>query len=500
MRVTNIQLQAGSEGWRLRADIAAAEWPRPFELWFEVAGPDASPPPDDAADPWLAALLLPAMRLGERLEIDGWISPELDDAVAHLQDVYATWMPSAVRVEVETTGRQPPKWDDAIGATGLFFSCGVDSWFSLLRSEARRLRGRSGVSHLIVVHGVDIDVGNWKADVAMAMTDHVERIARHFGLEAVAVSTNVRQLYSRTGLSWHWGQAGALAAIGLVLRRTCASLRIAAGGSNASMVVQAAIEAGGCHPLLLPLYSTVDCEFSVDGGEASRLHKVDAVSQSQLALDTLRVCWASHEPAYNCGRCAKCVRTMLELALAGSLERCPTLPGRLDPAAIAEVRVLFPHEVTVLRERHARLIAAGAAADVLAALETSIAEAQRHGADLARALDAVSSVIGSRERFVVVDEDEFRYELGRTHAHAIPFTERDGLFNGLPLDDAAAVAELERVQALGAAFLVVWKDSAWALDHYGEFGRRVRAGCRSVVTTPEVQIFDLSDAPGGSAR
>ena len=50
-------------------------------------------------------------------------------------------------VEVETAGRQPPTWDDAVCATGLFFSCGVvaastDSH----RPTTRTLRPKYGYS------------------------------------------------------------------------------------------------------------------------------------------------------------------------------------------------------------------------------------------------------------------------------------------------------------------------------------------------------------------
>jgi hypothetical protein len=136
---------------------------------------------------------------------------------------------------------------------------------------------------------------------------------------------------------------------------------------------------------------------------------------------------------------------------------------------------------------------------VLAALATSIERAERHGARVARMLDAVGGAIGTRQPFVLVDEDEIRFEIGRSHAHALPFTERDGLFNGLPADDAAALAELRRLRARGAERLVVWKDSFWVLDYYQELGAHLRTRCPVVVSTPDVQIFDLDAASGGLA-
>jgi hypothetical protein len=495
MIISDIETIERPQTSRLRATVATAALSDPFELWFDLPSSDR-PFVADRADPWVAALLLPAMRAGEPLEIEAPLSAELAAALPHIQTIYATWMPSALPVEV-CAGDGPATCSGHAGdGIGLFFSCGVDSWYSLLRSELRRARGEPPLSHLVVARGIDIDIGTWKADVADKLVDNVAHVSRRFGLEAVAVATNVRQLYTRTGLSWRWGQAGAVAALALALRHFCGRFLVAAGATNWSIVVQPDREAGGCHPLLLPLFSAADCVLTADGSDASRLCKVATVADSQLALDTLRVCWASHEAAYNCGRCAKCVRTMVELTIVGALERCPTLAGSLDPAVIERVRVLFGREIAILRERHTHLAAMGASAEVLAALAASISRAERHDAERTRAMETVRGAIDPRQRFVLFDEDEIRFELARTHVRAVPFTERDGLYNGLPADDTAAVTELLRLRAGGARWLVVWKDCFWALEHYQEFSHHVRTRYPLVASTAEILIFDLGDRPG----
>jgi hypothetical protein len=452
---------------------------------------------DEGADLWLAALLLPAMRMREPFEIDAPLSPELLEALPDLQAVYASWLPAAAAVEVHAERRAGPA--PAGSGAGLFFSCGVDSWFSLLKAQERKRRGLPSLSHLVVVHGVDVDVGPRKADVARELVDNARRVADVHDLGLVPVTTNLRQLYTRVGLSWHWGQAGALAAIGLALRPAFANVVVAAGPTNASVLLHPEIEAGGCHPLLLPMFSTAGCEFSVDGGEVSRLRKVTTVADSPLALDTLRVCWASHEPGYNCGRCAKCVRTMLELELAGALQRCSTLPHVFDPRVVARVRVLFPHEVLVLRERYRLLAALDGDDAVLKALEEAIARAEADIAAAERALEVIRSRVLPHERFVLADADELRFELARTHPNALPFTEHDGLFNGFPRDGAAAVEELERVRREGAGTLVVWKGCFWMLDHYRQLAAHLAARYPLVSSGSEIMVFDLLAAPRASA-
>ena len=75
--------------------------------------------------------------------------------------------------------------------------------------------------------------------------------------------------------------------------------------------------------------------FSTDiSGNAGR-----AAQASEVALQSLRVCWENRAGQYNCGRCEKCLRTMSNLRIAGALERCTTFSSRLDMSAISRVQI-----------------------------------------------------------------------------------------------------------------------------------------------------------------
>jgi hypothetical protein len=73
-----------------------------------------------------------------------------------------------------------------------------------------------------------------------------------------------------------------------------------------------------------------------DGCELGRIDKTRMIAQSQIALDALRVCFG-YRGMYNCGRCAKCLPTMIDLMLAGALHRCRTLPHDIDAKAMQRV-------------------------------------------------------------------------------------------------------------------------------------------------------------------
>lgn len=70
------------------------------------------------------------------------------------------------------------------------------------------------------------------------------------------------------------------------------------------------------------------------------------LAHAPVALASLRVCVRRSER--NCGRCEKCLRTMVELHLAGALDSCTEFEQPLDLAAVASTSL----KVTGAKRRH----------------------------------------------------------------------------------------------------------------------------------------------------
>ena len=492
MQVTDIRITEQGPGvTRVTASVTSATWDRPREVWFEVPTDVADAGALGVADPWYAALLLPAMRRHEDLRIDAPLSQELVATQSQVQDFYSMWLPSSRRADVSAEG-----WPDleAEGdGVGLFFSCGVDSWYSLLKSETQRKVGRSGLTHLVTVAGVDIDVGEWKADVVGTVQENTRRIAEEVGLSSVALATNVRQLYTSIGLSWRWGQAGALAAVALLLQRRFSRMIVASSLTSAMIAMDPEVAAFGCHPLLMPLFSTRLCELSVDGGESSRLQKVERVVESSHAMATLRVCWANHEPGYNCGKCGKCIRTSLELEVIGALTDAWTLPHPIDPEAIRSMGLLFPTDIHFLEERYRRLRELDADPEILAAIERCLERTTREYEGRRRAMDLLQDLVGAGAL-----RDPGR---GRAALRSRPDPRRCPAVHG-------GEWRLQR-PALGRRPRDPWsspgpvlpgrgswwsgKGDFWAFDHYPSFALHLEQSFPAIATTPDVRIYDLDD-------
>jgi hypothetical protein len=114
----------------------------------------------------------------------------------------------------------------------------------------------------------------------------------------------------------------------------------------------------GNHPLLDPCWSSEALEFVHDGLEATRIEKVRLIAQDERALGWLRVCVRPTEDSLNCGRCEKCLRTMINLHAVGALERCPMFPSKIEPRRIARLdvvnvnhQVFFEQNIRALKER-----------------------------------------------------------------------------------------------------------------------------------------------------
>ena len=77
------------------------------------------------------------------------------------------------------------------------------------------------------------------------------------------------------------------------------------------------------------------------------------------------------------------------------------------------------------------------------------------------------------------------------HRRSVPFPERDGKWAGYPADDAAAIAELERLRSAGVQFMIFPAPMFYWLDVYPELKNRLLTQCRCVVNNDRALIYDL---------
>ena len=263
----------------------------------------------------VAGCLVTAMAKGTPLAVDGDLSEKFACGVDKIQQIYDTWFDEVVRVPVHTDIR-PDRLNETAAGVGCFFSGGVDSFHSFYKHLDE-------VTHLIYIHGFDYPVDD--EGLVKRMSDAVGSIAREFGKELIEIKTNLREF---TNPHAEWGKhifSSMLGSMGLLQTEILHKIYVPSSYGYAELFPWSS------HPLTDPHWSTDCMEFFHDGCESTRVEKVFALAENRSVIEQLRVCWnlsptrfrtavEATAQDYNCGKCAKCLRTMVNLRLAGVLE------------------------------------------------------------------------------------------------------------------------------------------------------------------------------------
>jgi hypothetical protein len=312
--------QSVRDGWpTLCAEIAAEG--RIRDVYFRASrGPLA-----ERADPFLAAALLPAMRLSQPLRVEGVVSRLLLEHVVRIQDILSTWYPDVLhRVDVSADGVAPAP-SDAGRRVGSFFSGGIDSFYNALKH-------RDEIDDLVFIHGFDVALEN--TSLRSLVSGKLRQAAAELGKSLLEVETNLRIMLDPYA-SWNYHAHGA--ALGCVALAIAPRFRRIYIGSTHSYTN---LSMHGSHPLLDPLWGHEGMEIVHDGAEYARWPKARQIAGNETVQRYLRVCYQHAQTAYNCGSCHGCVRAMILLRVTGVADRARTFPP-LDLAQIADFPV--PH-------------------------------------------------------------------------------------------------------------------------------------------------------------
>ncbi|MFL5779717.1 MAG: polysaccharide pyruvyl transferase family protein, partial [Thermoleophilaceae bacterium] len=294
---------------------ARFRWPG-GERRVAIAVPAAMAGPDDDASPFLPLALLPAMRRGDHVVVDGPVSERLVRGAHAAADLYHAWAPELPLPSIEVgEEREPPA---APGRSiGLFFSRGVDSTYSAAVPRAYP----GPIERLLFVRGLDPNLGDAVRDEEVRAAG---RQADRLGLPLSVLRTNVHDLTRLFVANWEDMVGAALASIALA---TAGSLHtvVIAPTDDAVTVGQ-----NGHSPLLDPLFSTAATQVVHDSVALRRVAKTLWLAENRPdLLGELKVCMGEAR-SDNCGHCAKCILTMAVLRAAGALGAATSFPGSLD--------------------------------------------------------------------------------------------------------------------------------------------------------------------------
>ena len=261
--------------------------------------------------------LLTAMSAALPLRMEAPVSPVLIEGSARFQEIHQTIFSGEQIVPFIASAAQTDQDPPAPGV-GCFLSNGIDSWHSILRH-------REEITHYIFILGFDIWLKHH--DYAARSLALARASAAKLGKPLIVVETNAFD-FAHHFIPWPRGSFPMQSAIVLLLSPILGRVIQALDDHFAWFSDETEI------PMLAESLGNESSRIQFTCGRFTRQQKVHFLCRNAEWLSLLRVCWDMPDGKINCGRCEKCMRTMIGLSLEGAGHLCPLLPP-LDPAVLA---------------------------------------------------------------------------------------------------------------------------------------------------------------------
>lgn len=321
MRIEDIRFEESDGRARVVARVIWEDCERPTrDVYFETAAEFAGAL-SCSAEPFVVAATMPALWHGERrLRVAGEICPTLRDGLTTAMNLMRHWHDldrEPVRFEAPLRAKSPVATSPR---AGFFVTGGVDCLATLRANRLNYPRTHPGwIRDGIAIFGLEVD----DSTAFEHVLERLRSLAGAAEFTLMPVYTSVRYLHD-DWLFWREVFEGAvLASVGHAARRQLTQLYIASSNDFANL------HPHGSHPMLDPLYSSHELRIFHDGTALTRLDKVRLLADWDIGLQHLRVCnqvVLYRADQLNCGRCEKCLRTMLALLIAGALNRTDAFP------------------------------------------------------------------------------------------------------------------------------------------------------------------------------
>ncbi|MBW4648298.1 MAG: hypothetical protein KME06_06310 [Kastovskya adunca ATA6-11-RM4] len=279
-----------------------------LRLWYSIPV-EFSTLLTDSCDPFLVAMMLPAMRHSAPLIVHGKVSPSLLQNLVEFQAAWACWRPNEyypIEISAEVEEEIPIIASEVAVAA---FSGGVDSCFTAFRHRENRCgRQARNLQAGLMVHGFDIPLE--ESLVFDRAAEKSRLILDSLGMKLIPIATNYRQVLP--SINWLDAYGPAIASSLMLLSRSYNVGLIGSAFSYHNLLLPR-----GSNPVTDPFLSSKAFQIIHDGAGFDRLGKIKEIGHWQEATQHLRVCWQGAQKDRNCGRCEKCIRTILGFRALG---------------------------------------------------------------------------------------------------------------------------------------------------------------------------------------
>lgn len=285
-------------------------------VWFSIPSRSVTPTTLTAVPNAFFLLAVPlAIATNEDLVFDGAIHNSLLLKSPHVQKFYAEIAQRRIKITAKKQHNPIRQYKKA----GLFFTLGVDSFYSLLCHPAPTTRQKN----LIYVDGYDVPF--YQKRFLNQLHKNISIVAKKTGTSSITIATNLRDM-SDLVIGWGRYHATALVAVGTLLEY---SHLMISGESFDS-------PDWGLRNGVDTLYTTQSQRVELIGHGVTREQKMRSIltkPYSKIFLRYVRVCWENvrdNSLPYNCSQCQKCIKTKLTLQSLGVTDTPTFLPVQLE--------------------------------------------------------------------------------------------------------------------------------------------------------------------------
>jgi hypothetical protein len=310
-------------------------------------GEDIAPNPHS----FLIGCLIPALHFGEkRIRLDGEVCPMLLEGLETAMAIIKEWTGGEYEpLHIEVPARRIPRGAKRPPRAASFLSGGMDSLAALRLNHRRYPEAHPGyIKDCFLIHGFDIG-----GVVERGMKYHVfERakaamasVAEDAAVTLIPVYTNLRHLCDERELWLEKFFGAVLAAVAHAF-----DVRLNLVFVPSSYDIPNLVPCGS-HPLLDPEYSSYNLGIRHRDHALSRLEKLIIIAGWDAAFQNFRVCLANVKDRLNCGRCEKCVRTMIGLLAIDALHKTKAfVEDDVTPEMLSAFNIKIRHRPPFYRE------------------------------------------------------------------------------------------------------------------------------------------------------
>lgn len=307
-----IQNVEGEDKTRLVSNIKI-EGKKDYKMWLEVENEYAEYLTPEVADCFVVGLMLYAMDHNLNIKSEAPITERLHyQLTEYMIPALNRNIPSYKRITIDA-----PLANISFGgkyaATGI--SCGVDSFYTILKNQNHSEESGLNVKYLTYFNaGASGMYGGKRARrIFNERAIKFREVATELGCGFVTVDTNMNEFLHQNHEATH------------VFRTLCIPMALQklfkvyyfSSTFEYNLFKFEKFDPSYYDILTMPNLSTDNIRFVLVGGETTRQKKVEFIADNEIVKRNLNVCVLTTN---NCGMCIKCMRTILNLYVAGKLD------------------------------------------------------------------------------------------------------------------------------------------------------------------------------------